>query len=60
MSVDLEKLKAAYRKTAILVTEDPAYLPIFERIEHEIALFENQDDMVERAKAIAKRYKAVA
>lgn len=60
MSVDLEKLKAAYKKAAALVSEDPVYLPVFERIEREIALFEKQDDAIQRAKAIADRYKAVA
>ena len=59
MSVDLAKLKAAYGKVAALVIEDPAYLPIFERIEREIALFEKQDDVIRRAEAIAQRYKAV-
>ena len=59
MSVDLAKLKAAYGKAAALVIEDPVYLPIFERIEREIALFEKQDDVIRRAKAIAESYKAV-
>ena len=31
-----------------------------ERIEREIALFERRDDAIQRAKAIAERYKAVA
>ena len=60
MSADLEKLKAAYAKAAALVIEDPVYLPVFERIEREIALFEKQDDAIQRAKAIAENYKAVA
>lgn len=60
MSVDLEKLKAAYSKTAALVIEDPVYLPVFERIEREISFFEKRDDAIQRAKAIAERYKAVA
>lgn len=60
MSVDLEHLKAAYSKTAALVIEDPVYLPVFERIEREIAYYEKQDDVILRAKAIAERYKAVA
>jgi hypothetical protein len=60
MSVDLDKLKAAYSKAAALVIEDPVYLPIFERIEREIALFEKHDDAIQRAKAIAERYKAIA
>ncbi|WP_170420891.1 hypothetical protein [Ruegeria arenilitoris] len=60
MSADLEILKAAYEKAAVLVVEDPVYLPVFERIEREIALLEKQEDTIQRAKAIAERYKAVA
>lgn len=60
MLVDLNTLKAAYQKVATLVIEDPAYLPVFKRIEHEIAAFEEQDDAISRARAIAERYKAVA
>jgi hypothetical protein len=60
MNLDLEKLKAAYSKAAQLLIADPVYLPIFERIESEIALFEKQGDTIQRAKAIAKSYKAVS
>lgn len=60
MSVDLETLKAAYVKVAALLIEDPVYLPVFERIEYEISVFEKQDDVILRAKAVAARYKAVA
>ena len=60
MLVDLNTLNAAYQKVATLVVEDPAYLPVFKRIEHEIAVFQEQDDAISRARAIAERYKAVA
>lgn len=60
MSTDLENLKAAFEKVAALVIKDPVYVPVFERIEREIALFEKRDDAVSRARAIAERYKAVA
>lgn len=60
MSTDLKNLKAAFKKVAALVIEDPVYVPVFERIEREIALFEKRDDAVSRARAIAGRYKAVA
>jgi len=60
MSIHLEHLKTAYSKAAALVIEDPVYLPVFERIELEIALFEKQDGAIQRARAIAERYKAVA
>lgn len=60
MSVDLEKLKAARSKAAALVIEDRVYLPVFERIEREIALLEKQDDIVQRAKVFANSYRAAA
>lgn len=60
MQVDLKSLQSAYLKAAALVVEDPVYLPIFERIEYEIAVFERQDDVIQRAKAVVARYKAVA
>lgn len=60
MRNNLETLKAAYSKVASLVVEDPAYLPIFERIEWEIAMCESQDDIIQRAKAVASRYRATA
>lgn len=60
MNVDLETLKAAYAKVAVLLIEDPVYLPVFKRIEHEISVFEKQDDAILRAKAVVARYKAVA
>ncbi|MEP2531189.1 hypothetical protein [Shimia sp.] len=55
MHVNLDTLQAAYSKAALLVIEDPVYLPVFERIEREIALFKNQGDTIQRAKAIARR-----
>nr|WP_309504077.1 hypothetical protein [uncultured Roseovarius sp.] len=60
MRNEIEILKAAYSKVASLVIEDPAYLPIFERIEWEIAMCQNRDDIIQRAKAVASRYRATA
>ncbi len=60
MRADLETLQAAYSKVAALVIEDPVYLPIFERIEHEIAILQAEDDAISRARAVAARYRAVA
>lgn len=60
MRVDLKSLQAAYLKVAALVVQDRAYLPIFERIDHEIATFEKQDDLIQKAKAVVARYKAIA
>jgi len=60
MNVDLKSLQLAHYKVAILLDTDLAYLPIFERIEKEIALLEAKDDAISRARAIAALYKAAA
>lgn len=59
MNTDLKSLQSAYRKVAALVLHDPVYLPIFERIENEIAAYEAEGDMISRARAVAARHKAV-
>jgi len=56
----LKKLQSAYRKAAALVLHDPVYIPIFKRIEREIAILENQRDVISRARAIAADHRAVA
>lgn len=53
-------LKTMHRMAAAMVIVDPVYLPIFERIEHELAAFEAQGDAISRARAIAACYKAAA
>ena len=52
----LARLHRAREVVAKLVVEDPVYLPIFERLETEIAIEEakhSADDAVSRARAIA-------
>lgn len=44
--------------SAVLI--DPVYLPIFLRIESEIADYESTGDVISRARAVAARHKAVA
>jgi len=56
---DLKSLQSAHRKMAMLVLHDPVYVPIFERIEKEIALLDYQDDAISRARAVADRQKHV-
>ena len=58
--VTLSDLQEMHRKAAVLVLADPVYLPIFERIEHELAAYEAQGDAIARARAVAARYRAVA
>lgn len=51
--VTLDDLHDMHQKAAKLVLADPAYLPIFERIEREIAALTTQHDAISRARAIA-------
>jgi|GEM_PF-2125937 len=57
---ELKRWYAARRKAAALVLADPVYIPIFERVEREIATLENQNDTISRARAVAAGHKAVA
>jgi hypothetical protein len=58
--VTLSELQTMHRMAATLVIADPIYLPIFERIEQELAAFEAKGDAISRARAIAARHKAAA
>ena len=57
---NLERLRAAYIMVAHLILHDPVYLPIFLRLEPEIAAAEIEGDVIYRARAIAARQKAIA
>jgi hypothetical protein len=52
---DLERLRAALETVAKLVVADPVYVPIFTRLEAEIAQEEAivANDVVARARAVA-------
>ena len=54
------ELAQMHRTAAALVITDPVYLPIFERIEREIAIMDAQDDAISRARAILACHKAAA
>jgi len=56
----LKSLQSAHRKLAVLVLHDPAFLPVFDRIEKEIALLDDQADAISRARAIADLHKQVS
>lgn len=60
MKVHLKNLQAAHKIAALLVIEDPAYLPIFERVDREILELAKKDDIIQRAKEVAERYNAIA
>lgn len=58
--LELKRLQDAYAKVAILVVHDPIYLPIFLRLEAEIAAAETSGDAIGRARAIAGFHRAIA
>jgi len=57
--VTLDELQRMHRMAAALVIADPVYLPIFERVEHELAIFVAKDDPITMARAIAARQRAI-
>ena len=58
--VTLPELQKMHRMAAALVVADPVYLPLFERIELELAAHQAKDDAISRARAIAACHRAVA
>lgn len=56
---DLERTRAALAKVAKLVVTDPAFAPIFIRLEQEIALLEAEGDLMARARAVVARQSAM-
>lgn len=52
---DLLRLHRARDKVARMVVADPAYAPIFQRIEAEIAEAEAAGDILARARAVAQK-----
>ncbi len=51
--ITLAEIKEAHRKAAQLVIIDHVYLPLFDRLEREIADHETASSLFDRAKAIA-------
>jgi hypothetical protein len=58
--VSLSDLHHMHRMAAALVVVDPVYLPLFERVESELAAFEAKGDAISRARAIAARQRVAA
>jgi hypothetical protein len=56
-TAELERLRKAHAKVARLVVADPAYSPIFLRLEAEIADAESMlsGDVLARARAVARQ-----
>ncbi|MEQ6203335.1 hypothetical protein ABMC88_09785 [Sulfitobacter sp. HNIBRBA2951] len=44
------RIVKALGTVALLVVEDPVYVPVFERLEQELADIRSRDDAVERAR----------
>ncbi len=55
----MKRLIAARNKVAYLVVQDEIYLPIFERLEREIAILQSAHDSLSRARAIVSGHKAI-
>lgn len=47
------RLQRSLSIVALLVVDDPTYLPIFQRLEHEITVLEQQTDTIARAREMA-------
>lgn len=53
--MDLEaRLQVAIGKVAQLVVDDPTFIPVFERLERELANIRSQNDAIDRARALLR------
>ena len=59
-SPDLDRLIKARDKAAMIVLQNPDLLPVFERLEAEVAAAEATGDAPARARALANRQRAMA
>ena len=57
--VEIKRLQAAYAKVAVLFIHDQVYLPIFLRVEAEIAAAQSTGNAISRARAIAALHSAI-
>ncbi len=57
---DLKRLVKARDKAALIVLQCSDLLPVFERLEAEVAAAEANGDALSRARALAARQKAIA
>jgi len=47
-------VRSARDKLAILVVDDPVYLPIFERLEGDLVILEAKEETIKRARNIVR------
>ena len=59
-SPDLDRLIKARDKAAMIVLQNPDLLPVFERLEAEVAAAEVLSDALARARALVARQRAIA
>jgi len=48
-----KRIRRALEKVAKLATDDPAFLPVFERLERELAIVQAKNGALDRAKLLA-------
>lgn len=58
--VELERLRKARDKAALIAVSDPRLVAIFERLEAEVSAAESSADVLSRARALVARQKATA
>ena len=55
LAKEIKRVRLARDKLAMLVVNDPVYLPIFERLESDLAILETKEETIERARNIARQ-----
>ena len=48
------RIVTALGRVAQLVIEDPTFIPVFERLERELAEIQSQSDAIERARSLLR------
>ena len=56
--IDVERIEAALELVAILMDDNPAYLPIFQRLEAELETAKVSSSALARARALAQKARA--
>ena len=56
--IDAERIEAALELVAILMDDNPAYLPIFQRLEAELETAKVSSSALARARALAQKARA--
>lgn len=54
-----ERIRQALAKVAVFASDDPAFLPVFERLEHDLKEMQAQSSALDRARALASGQKEI-